>query len=131
MVRVGRARLRWNARASSRRRRRHRRSRHRLTLRSARRLLRNPFYKNTHKAAEVHVLHDFGRDFYGAHLRVSVTGFLRDELNITGVEALIEAIATDIRLAREHLGAGGAFALQPAGAAYFAAPLPPAPSATA
>jgi len=102
----------------------------RSTRRSAPRARRNPFYKNEHKAAEVHILHDFGRDFYGAHLRVSVAGFLRDELNFTGVEALVAAIATDIRLARELLGAGGGYAVQPEAAAFFAAPVP-APAAPA
>jgi len=86
---------------------------------------RNPFYKNERKTAEVHILHAFTADFYGAHLRAAVTGFLRNELNFTGVEALIAAIATDIRLARERLEAGGDYAMGAPAAAFFAAPLPP------
>ncbi|KAF9176680.1 riboflavin kinase, partial [Haplosporangium sp. Z 27] len=30
----------------------------------------NPFYKNEKKSAEVHIMHNFHRDFYGDELRV-------------------------------------------------------------
>ncbi len=92
---------------------------------------RNPYYKNERKTAEVHILRSFEGDFYGAHLRVSVTGFLRNELNFTTLEALIDMINTDIRLAKECLSSGGVFAINDATSAFFAALLPTAVTATA
>ena len=80
---------------------------------------RNPFYKNERKAVEAHILHDFGADFYGAHMRLAVVGYLRDEAPFPSLDALIAAIHTDIRLARESLAGGGAYALGD-GAAFLA-----------
>ncbi len=34
----------------------------------------NPFYNNTKKTIETHILHDFGSDFYGSQLKVAITG---------------------------------------------------------
>ena len=94
-------------------------------------LPRNPYYKNERKTAEVHILRPFDADFYASHLRVVVTGFLRNELNFTTLEALIDMIQTDIRLAKNHLTSGSKdFALSDAAASFFAAPQPlPVPSA--
>lgn len=39
----------------------------------------NPYYKNEKKSAEVHVIHEFEEDFYGAELRVLVLGYIRPE----------------------------------------------------
>lgn len=71
----------------------------------------NPFYKNTIRSAEVHVMHSFSKDFYGAWMRVSVMGFIRKELDYVDVESLIRDIRTDIEVAgnslrREHWGEG-------------------------
>lgn len=43
----------------------------------------NPFYNNTEKAAEVHIIHDFTDCFYGAKINISILGYLRPELNYT------------------------------------------------
>jgi len=43
----------------------------------------NPFYKNEKKSAEVHIMHNFHRDFYGDQLRVVVLGYIRPELDYT------------------------------------------------
>lgn len=43
----------------------------------------NPFYKNEKKSAEVHIMHNFHRDFYGDELRVVVLGYIRPELDYT------------------------------------------------
>lgn len=43
----------------------------------------NPFYKNEKKSAEVHIMHNFHRDFYGDDLRVVVLGYIRPELDYT------------------------------------------------
>ncbi|EST09300.1 Riboflavin kinase domain, bacterial/eukaryotic [Kalmanozyma brasiliensis GHG001] len=55
----------------------------------------NPFYKNTRKTAEVHILHDFAADFYGLEIRVVVLGYVRPEYNYDTMEALIEDIEMD------------------------------------
>jgi FAD synthase len=55
-------------------------------------------------------LKTFPKDFYGDRLSVAVTGFLRNELNFTSLQGLIDAINTDICLARQFLSAGGDFA---------------------
>ncbi|SJX64798.1 related to FMN1-Riboflavin kinase [Sporisorium reilianum f. sp. reilianum] len=55
----------------------------------------NPFYKNTHKTAEVHILHDFASDFYGLEIRVVVLGYVRPEYNYDSMDALIEDIEMD------------------------------------
>ena len=36
----------------------------------------NPFYKNTVRSAEVHVLHPFKEDFYGSEMALSILGFI-------------------------------------------------------
>ncbi|GEQ71700.1 hypothetical protein JCM33374_g5386 [Metschnikowia sp. JCM 33374] len=43
----------------------------------------NPFYENKKKAAEVHVMHKFDNDFYGAMMKVVILGYIRPELNYT------------------------------------------------
>ncbi|OAA70232.1 Riboflavin kinase [Cordyceps fumosorosea ARSEF 2679] len=64
----------------------------------------NPFYKNTVRSAEVHVLHDFaGADFYGAHMRLLIAGFIREEKDYKSLEALVEDIKTDCEVARRSL----------------------------
>lgn len=44
----------------------------------------NPFYKNTVKTIEAHLLATMD-DFYGEHLEVLMCGFLREELNFSGL----------------------------------------------
>ncbi|KXH46830.1 riboflavin kinase [Colletotrichum simmondsii] len=63
----------------------------------------NPFYKNTVRSAEVHVLHKFSADFYDAHMRLLILGFVRDELDYKSLEALIADINTDCEVARTSL----------------------------
>ncbi|EPQ27675.1 uncharacterized protein PFL1_04813 [Pseudozyma flocculosa PF-1] len=55
----------------------------------------NPFYKNTYKTAEVHILHEFGADFYGLEIRVVVLGYVRPEYNYDSMDALIADIEMD------------------------------------
>ncbi|KAG6144019.1 riboflavin kinase [Claviceps purpurea] len=66
----------------------------------------NPFYKNTVRSAEVHILHKFEADFYGAHMRLLIVGFIREEKDYVSREALIEDIEEDCRVARRSLGRG-------------------------
>ena len=63
----------------------------------------NPFYKNTVRSAEVHVLRNFGADFYGVTMRLLITGFIRKELDYAGLEALIADINLDCDVARTSL----------------------------
>lgn len=63
----------------------------------------NPFYNNTVRSAEVHVLERFGADFYGVEMRLLIVGYIRDELNYDGLDALIKDINTDCEVARNSL----------------------------
>lgn len=63
----------------------------------------NPFYKNTVRSVEVHVLHDFATDFYGSHMNLVILGFIRPEYDYVSVEALVEDIRTDVEVARRSL----------------------------
>ncbi|ROT36588.1 riboflavin kinase [Sodiomyces alkalinus F11] len=63
----------------------------------------NPFYKNTVRSAEVHVLHPFTADFYGAHMRLLVLGFVREEKDYASLDALVEDIRFDCEVARESV----------------------------
>ncbi|CCC12997.1 hypothetical protein SMACR_06141 [Sordaria macrospora] len=67
----------------------------------------NPFYKNTVRSAEVHVLENFGADFYGVEMRLLVTGFIRNEKDYSGLEALIADIEFDCEVARHSLARKG------------------------
>ncbi|KAK3333948.1 riboflavin kinase [Cercophora scortea] len=66
----------------------------------------NPFYKNTLRSAEVHILHPFSSDFYGCEMRLLIAGFIRQEKDYAGLDALIEDINTDCEVARQSLGRG-------------------------
>ncbi|KAI0347491.1 riboflavin kinase [Trametopsis cervina] len=59
----------------------------------------NPFYKNKQLTAEIHLMHNFQRDFYGHHMTAIVLGYIRPELDYVSREALIEDIETDKRVA--------------------------------
>lgn len=63
----------------------------------------NPFYNNTVRSAEVHVLDKFAADFYGVNMRLLIVGYIRDEKNYDGLDALIEDINMDCEVARRSL----------------------------
>ncbi|PCH41370.1 riboflavin kinase [Wolfiporia cocos MD-104 SS10] len=63
----------------------------------------NPFYKNERLTAEIHLIHDFGSDFYGHQMNAIVLGYIRPELDYTTREALIDDIETDKRVAIKSL----------------------------
>ncbi|KJZ78480.1 hypothetical protein HIM_01871 [Hirsutella minnesotensis 3608] len=63
----------------------------------------NPFYKNTVRSAEVHVLHPFAADFYDAHMRLLILGFIREEKDYKSLDALIQDINFDCHVARNSL----------------------------
>lgn len=63
----------------------------------------NPFYKNKVRSVEVHIMHDFGHDFYGSHMNLLILGYIRPEYDYTTVQSLIGDIRTDIQVAKDSL----------------------------
>lgn len=63
----------------------------------------NPYYKNTKKSMETHVIHKFKEDFYGEILSVVMVGYIRPERTFDSLEALIAAINSDIEEAKVKL----------------------------
>uniref|UniRef100_A0A3Q0QVX1 Riboflavin kinase n=1 Tax=Amphilophus citrinellus TaxID=61819 RepID=A0A3Q0QVX1_AMPCI len=63
----------------------------------------NPYYKNTKKSMETHVIHKFKEDFYGEILSVVMVGYIRPERSFDSLEALIAAINSDIEEAKGKL----------------------------
>ncbi|KAH7346298.1 hypothetical protein BKA65DRAFT_455722 [Rhexocercosporidium sp. MPI-PUGE-AT-0058] len=63
----------------------------------------NPFYKNTVRSAEVHVMQKFEKDFYGCQMRLCILGFIRKELDYVSLEALVGDIRMDIEVAGRSL----------------------------
>ncbi|CAK7262810.1 riboflavin kinase [Sporothrix epigloea] len=67
----------------------------------------NPFYQNTKRTAEVHILHPFAHDFYGAHLRLAILGYIRPEKDYASLDALVADIQFDCVVARQSLARPG------------------------
>ena len=63
----------------------------------------NPYYKNTVRSVEVHILHPFTSDFYGSHMNLIILGFIRPEYDYVSKESLIEDIEFDCQVARNGL----------------------------
>ncbi|VDM95344.1 unnamed protein product [Thelazia callipaeda] len=63
----------------------------------------NPHFKNERKTIEVHILHDFAEDFYGATLRAVAVGFLREMYSLNSLDELKTTIRNDISMARSLL----------------------------
>ncbi|XP_069085491.1 riboflavin kinase [Pleurodeles waltl] len=63
----------------------------------------NPFYKNTKKSAETHIIHTFEEDFYGETLSIVIAGYIRPERTFNSLDALISAIRSDIEEAKNQL----------------------------
>ncbi|KAK2762841.1 riboflavin kinase [Arachnomyces sp. PD_36] len=82
----------------------------------------NPFYKNTVRSVEIHILRPLPTppptttnstttpthfhklpDFYGTSLNLLILGYIRPEYDYVNAEALIEDIRTDCDVARESL----------------------------
>ena len=55
----------------------------------------NPHFGNDKKSLEVHILHSFDRDFYGATVKVALIGKIRDEKKFASLQDLIQAIQDD------------------------------------
>ncbi|KAG6547509.1 hypothetical protein Mapa_010957 [Marchantia paleacea] len=63
----------------------------------------NPYFDNAEKTVEPWLLHEFPDDFYGEELRLIVVGYIRPEANFPSLEALIERIHEDGRIAKRAL----------------------------
>uniref|UniRef100_A0A8C5MTR6 riboflavin kinase n=1 Tax=Leptobrachium leishanense TaxID=445787 RepID=A0A8C5MTR6_9ANUR len=63
----------------------------------------NPFYKNTKKSVETHIIHHFQEDFYGEMLSIIIVGYIRPERSFDSLDALIAAINSDIEEAKKQL----------------------------
>jgi len=63
----------------------------------------NPFYGNTKKSFETHIIHQFDEDFYDSELIVVMLGYLRPEKNFDSLEALKDAIWSDVDNAKVEL----------------------------
>jgi riboflavin kinase len=51
------------------------------------------------RSVEIHILHRFTHDFYGAALNLLILGFIRPEYDYTSLEALVEDIKVDCEVA--------------------------------
>lgn len=63
----------------------------------------NPYYQNTKKSMETHLIHKFKDDFYGETLSVAMVGYIRPERGFSSLEELISAIHSDIEEAKQKL----------------------------
>lgn len=52
---------------------------------------------------EVHILHQFKQDFYGARMNLLICGFIRPEYDYVSKESLIEDINVDIEVSKRSL----------------------------
>lgn len=64
---------------------------------------KNPFYHNQYKTVELHILHPFQADFYGAQVKFNLLGRIRPEKNYSSKEALIDDINMDKIIANDIL----------------------------
>ncbi|RPA72422.1 riboflavin kinase [Ascobolus immersus RN42] len=63
----------------------------------------NPFYQNERRSVEVHIIHKFPKNFYGAPLKILVLGFIRPEYDYKSLEALIDDINFDVTVTENSL----------------------------
>ncbi|XP_046651054.1 riboflavin kinase-like [Daphnia pulicaria] len=63
----------------------------------------NPYYKNVKKSMETHILHNFESDFYGSLLKTCIINYIRPEQSYESLDALIDAIKSDIAYADTQL----------------------------
>ncbi|GFO36371.1 riboflavin kinase [Plakobranchus ocellatus] len=63
----------------------------------------NPYYHNTVKTMETHIIHTFDSDFYGDIMKIIVLGYIRPMCDFPSLDALIEAIHHDNEVASQSL----------------------------
>ena len=57
-------------------------------------------------SVEVHVMHAYAEDFYGARLGVAAGGFIRPEMRFGSLRALVSRIRADLAAAKVALATG-------------------------
>ncbi|VDO28474.1 unnamed protein product [Haemonchus placei] len=63
----------------------------------------NPHYQNERKTLEVHLLEKYDHDFYGSMIEVLLMGYIRSMSAYVNLEALRDAIKSDILFAQQAL----------------------------
>jgi len=63
----------------------------------------NPYYDNSKKSVETHVMHTYPAQFYGKWLKVLICGYIRPEKNYDSLQSLIDDIHLDIKQAESSL----------------------------
>ncbi|CAI4223778.1 unnamed protein product [Auanema sp. JU1783] len=64
----------------------------------------NPHFKNEKRTVEVHFIHNFDNDFYGANVECLVVGRIRDMRSFSGLDELKKEIENDITTAKVECG---------------------------
>jgi len=63
----------------------------------------NPHFHNSQKSLEVHLLHDFDFDFYGARLEAMALTYIRSMASFNSIDELVNAIECDKQAAQETM----------------------------
>jgi len=63
----------------------------------------NPYYNNSKKSVETHIIHEYSENFYGDWLKLLICGYIRPEQNFNSLDDLIQAIKDDVKHADEAL----------------------------
>ncbi|XP_054272763.1 putative riboflavin kinase [Macrosteles quadrilineatus] len=63
----------------------------------------NPFYNNTKKSMETHIMHKFDGDLYDCNLKTIMLGYIRPERSFNSLDELVAEIKNDIDTATKKL----------------------------
>ena len=63
----------------------------------------NPFYGNTKKSVETHIINSYDSDLYGRFLKLIICAYIRPELNFDSLDELVTAISDDIEYSKSQL----------------------------
>ncbi|TPP66022.1 Riboflavin kinase [Fasciola gigantica] len=63
----------------------------------------NPYFKNSKRSFEAHLLHQFDEDFYDSFIQLVILKYHRPERDFESLDALIRCIHEDIQSASRYL----------------------------
>jgi len=63
----------------------------------------NPYYENSKKSVETHIIWKYEQPFYGKWLKLLICGYIRPEQNYDSLQSLIDDINMDISQASKSL----------------------------